>query len=90
MVVVKDVPNAMSPRRIMAVPFIKTRNLFVRGKTGQIARGRTPIPNPLGLLLTGIEHGRDEHEARGDGPFAYTEEHTTGEQAPEILRCCMT
>lgn len=41
---------------------------------------RTPIPYTQRLFLAGVEHRRDDHEARGDRAFAHAEDESRREE----------
>ena len=45
----------------------------------------TPVTNSQSLLLSCIEHGADNQESRGDGPFAHTQNEANDEQTCKIL-----
>ena len=45
----------------------------------------TPVTNSQSLLLSCIEHGANNQESRGDGPFAHTQNEANDEQPCEIL-----
>lgn len=49
----------------------------------------TPITNTNGLLISGVKHGTDNHEARRDGTFTHSEDEAHGEETGKVLASCM-
>lgn len=73
----------------MAAPFIRTVgiHLLVHENPGP-PKGRaerTPISNALGLLLTCVEHGHDNHEPGRDRALANSQEEAAHEELSERL-----
>lgn len=54
------------------------------GRAGRA--GRTPVADALGLLLTRVEHGRDNHEPGRDRALANPQEEAAHEELSKRLR----
>ena len=64
---------------------LKLGLIFVSGGCYTAIERLTPITNSQSLLLSCIEHGADNQESRGDGPFAHTQNEANDEQTCKIL-----
>jgi hypothetical protein len=57
----------------------------LRQRDRELIVSLTPITNPNSVLSPSIKHRTDDHEARGDGAFAHSEDETDGQETSEVL-----